>query len=64
LSIGGVQKQDVVARYDSLGFSQIYYLEYDDTFVSGEFKVLGFSVKKWANPDPVDTADDALQDLA
>ena len=51
LRLGGVQTQDIVARYDSLGFSQIYYLTDGDTFISGEFKVLGFSVKKWENPD-------------
>ncbi len=47
LYIRGTHIQDELAKYDSLGFSQEYHLSYGDTFVYGEFKILGIRVVRW-----------------
>lgn len=47
LSIRSKQIADEVAEYGSLGFSQTYYLTEEDTFVSGEFRVLGIRIAHW-----------------
>ena len=49
LYIGGAQIQDELAHYVSLGFSQTYYLSDNDSFVYGEFKVLGIGISRWEN---------------
>lgn len=45
--IGGVQTQDKQAKYGSLGFTLDYHLAYENTFVSGEFRVLGIVIARW-----------------
>lgn len=47
LTLGGEQRADVCARYDSIGFTQYYALGWDDVFCSGEFRVLGVTVASW-----------------
>ena len=47
LNIGTTQIQDEMAQYISLGFSQTYYLSDNDSFVYGEFKVLGIRISRW-----------------
>lgn len=47
LAIGGVQRADQIADYQSLGFSQTYYLTGGDAFVYGEFRILGIPVAQW-----------------
>lgn len=47
LNLGGIQYADKIAKYDSIGFSQIYNLTDGDVFVSGEFKVLGITIAHW-----------------
>lgn len=47
LYLGGIQHADKIAKYDSIGFSQIYNLTDGDVFVSGEFKVLGITITHW-----------------
>lgn len=45
--VGSTQIQDELAVYHSLGFSQVYHLASGDTFVYGEFKVLGVRLYRW-----------------
>lgn len=47
LYISGTHIQDELAQYGSLGFSQTYHLSADDTFLYGEFKVLGIGIARW-----------------
>lgn len=47
--IGGTHIQDELAKYGSLGFSQEYHLSNGDSFVWGEFNVLGINVARWEN---------------
>ena len=49
LYISGTHIQDELAAYNSLGFSQEYYLSDGDSFVYGEFYVLGIRVARWEN---------------
>lgn len=45
--IGGAQIADTIAYYESLGFSQTYFLKYGDLFLYGEFRVLGIKIAEW-----------------
>lgn len=45
--LGSTQTADEIAYYNSLGFSQTYYLTNEDSFVCGEFKVLGIRIARW-----------------
>lgn len=45
--MGSTQTADELAEYRSLGFSQEYHLTSGDTFVYGEFKVLGMKIARW-----------------
>ncbi|MGM9521872.1 MAG: hypothetical protein ACI3VB_05275 [Oscillospiraceae bacterium] len=47
--LGSTQTADEIADYNSLGFSQTYYLTNEDSFVYGEFKVLGIRIARWEN---------------
>lgn len=47
LYISGSHIQDELAEYGSLGFSQVYHLSTGDSFVYGEFRVLGICVARW-----------------
>ncbi len=47
LDMGSTQIQDELAQYSSLGFSQTYHLSDDDSFVYGEFRVLGIRISRW-----------------
>lgn len=47
LYIAGTHIQDDLAKYDSLGFSQEYHLSDGDSFVYGEFYILGIRVVRW-----------------
>lgn len=47
LYIGGTHIAGERAEYLSLGFSQIYYLDKNDSFEYGEFCVLGLKVSRW-----------------
>ena len=49
LNIGTTQIADELAQYISLGFSQTYHLSNNDSFVYGEFKVLGIRISRWEN---------------
>lgn len=49
LYISGTHIQDELAEYGSLGFSQVYHLSDGNSFVYGEFKVLGIRIAKWGN---------------
>lgn len=49
LYISGNHIQDELAQYNSLGFSQTYHLSNNDSFVYGEFKVLGIRISRWEN---------------
>lgn len=49
LYISGIHIQDELADYNSLGFSQEYHLADGDSFVYGEFYVLGIRVARWEN---------------
>lgn len=49
LYISGTHIQDELADYNSLGFSQEYHLSEGDSFVYGEFDVLGIRVARWEN---------------
>ncbi len=49
ITLGSTQAADKIADYESLGFSQTYYLTTDDSFVYGEFRVLGIRIAKWEN---------------
>ena len=49
LNIGSTRIQNELASYTSLGFSVDYHLTDNDTFVYGEFKVLGLRVSRWEN---------------
>lgn len=45
--LSGHHIQDELAEYESLGFSQVYHLSAGDTFVYGEFHMLGIRVARW-----------------
>ena len=45
--LGSTQIADKIAEYGSIGFSQEYHLTMGDTFVYGEFKVLGIRIARW-----------------
>lgn len=45
--LGGMQYQDKLAEYESIGFSQEYHLTTGDAFVYGEFRVLGIRIARW-----------------
>ena len=45
--ISGTHIQDKLADYNSLGFSQEYHLSDGDSFVYGEFFVLGIRASRW-----------------
>lgn len=47
ITMGSTQTADELAEYHSLGFSQEYHLTSGDTFVYGEFKVLGLRISHW-----------------
>ena len=47
LYISGTHIQDKLAGYNSLGFSQEYHLSDGDSFVCGEFSVLGITIARW-----------------
>ena len=47
LYLSGTHIQDALADYNSLGFSQEYHLSNGDSFVYGEFSVLGITVARW-----------------
>lgn len=47
ITLGSHQSQDEIADYGSLGFSQTYHLTDGDSFVYGEFKVLGIRIALW-----------------
>lgn len=47
LYTSGTHIQDELADYNSLGFSQKYHLSNGDSFVYGEFCVLGITVARW-----------------
>ena len=47
--LGSTQTADEIADYNSLGFSQTYYLTNEDSFVYGEFKLLGIRIARWEN---------------
>ncbi len=47
IHLGGLQVQDELAEYGSIGFSQEYHLTKGDTFVYGEFRVLGIRIARW-----------------
>ena len=49
LVFGSIQIADEIADYGSLGFSQTYHLTNGDSFVYGEFRVLGIRVARWEN---------------
>lgn len=47
ITLGSTQIADEIADYNSLGFSQTYHLTSDDSFVYGEFRVLGIRIASW-----------------
>lgn len=47
INVGSLQMQDNLAEYVSIGFSQEYHLTTGDTFVYGEFKVMGIRIARW-----------------
>lgn len=47
LTIYTTQTADEIADYHSLGFAQTYHLTVGDTFVYGEFSVLGVRLFRW-----------------
>lgn len=47
LSVGSLQIQDELAKYVSVGFSQEYHLTAGDTFLYGEFTVMGVRIARW-----------------
>lgn len=47
ITVGSTQTADALADYESLGFSQTYHLSSGDSFVYGEFKVLGSEIARW-----------------
>ena len=47
INVGSLQIQDNLAEYISIGFSQEYPLTTEDTFVYGEFKVMGIRIARW-----------------
>jgi len=47
ITIGGRHVADELALYQSLGFTQVYYLGEGDEFVSGEFRLFGFPTERW-----------------
>lgn len=49
LYISGTHIQDELAEYGSVGFSQVYHLSNGDSFVYGEFSVLGIRIARWEN---------------
>ena len=49
LNISGTHIQDELAEYGSLGFSQAYHLSDGDSFLHGEFRVLGIRIAIWEN---------------
>lgn len=49
LRISGSHIADELAEYGSLGFSQVYHLSNEDSFVYGEFSVLGIRIARWEN---------------
>ena len=49
LYLWGTHVQDELAEYNSLGFSQKYHLAAGNSFVYGEFYVLGVRVSRWEN---------------
>lgn len=49
ITLGSTQIANEIADYGSLGFSQTYHLTNDDSFVYGEFRVLGIRIARWEN---------------
>ena len=47
ITIGGRHVADELALYQSLGFTQVYYLGEGDEFVSGEFRLFGIPTERW-----------------
>ena len=47
LTLGSTQITDEIADYNSLGFSQTYHLTNEDSFIYGEFQVLGIRIARW-----------------
>jgi hypothetical protein len=47
LHLSGVQAQDELADYHSLGFSQTYFLTEGDSFLRGEFRLFGLCIARW-----------------
>lgn len=49
ITIGGQQIADELALYQSLGFTQVYYLCEGNEFVSGEFRLFGIPAERWGD---------------
>ncbi|MBQ2895411.1 MAG: hypothetical protein IJE26_01720 [Oscillospiraceae bacterium] len=49
ITISSRHVADELVLYQSLGFSQVYYLGEGDEFVSGEFRLFGIPAERWGD---------------